>query len=261
MCDFIFDLPLLVSGPAIIALLWLYVWVGLLLARRHIGPRMTVHSEDAHVIGTMVHAVAIFYSLTVALIMVAVWETHSDAAHLVSNEASAVASLWRDLGGYPESVREPARGELRTYTNYVIREAWPLQRKGQIPRGGVVRLDRLQATLFSFEPVTESQKIVHAETLRAYNQLINARRLRLDAVETDLPGVLWTVVLVGALICLAAPFFFRVDDLPLHGMLLTLLALFVGLVIFVVLAFDRPFRGGLGVSPEPYRLVYEQLMK
>jgi len=27
------------------------------------------------------------------------------------------------------------------------------------------------------------------------------------------------------------------------------------------LFFDYPFRGSLGVSPDPYRLVYDQLMK
>ena len=78
------------------------MWGGLLLARRLIRPRLTIHAGDGHSIGTMVHTVAIFYGLTVAPITVAVWETHSDVTHLVSNEATAIASLWRDLGGYPE---------------------------------------------------------------------------------------------------------------------------------------------------------------
>jgi hypothetical protein len=261
MCDFIFDLPLLVTGPALIVLFLLYSWGGLLLARRLIHPRLTIHPEDAHFIGTMVHTVAVFYGLTVALITIAVWETYSDVSHLVSNEATAIASLWRDLGGYPEPVREQTRGELRGYTEYVIREAWPMQRKGQVPGGGVERMDRFQADLFSFQPATDAEKILHAETLRAYNQLISARRLRLDAVGTSLPGVLWTVVLAGALICLAASFCFRVDDVRLHTVLVALLASFVGLVIFVILALDHPFRGDLGIGPEPYRLVYDQLMK
>ncbi len=261
MCDFVFDLPLFVVGPALIALLWLYVWGGLRLARRFIRPRLTIHPDDGHFIGTMVHTVAIFYGLTVALITVAVWETYADVSHLISNEATAIATLWRDLGGYPEPVREQARRELRGYTEYVIREAWPLQRKGQVPAGGVELMDRFQATLFSFQPATDAEKIVHAETLRAYNQLISARRLRLDAVGTGLPSVLWAVVLAGAFICLAASFFFPVHDQRLHMALVALLALFVGIVIFVILALDRPFRGDLGISPEPYGLVYDQLMK
>ena len=49
-------------------------------------------------------------------------------------------------------------------------------------------MSRFQAMLDKFEPATEGQKILHAETLRAYNQLIQARRLRLDAVNTGLPS-------------------------------------------------------------------------
>lgn len=261
MWGFIFDLPLLVTGPALIALLWLYVAGGLLLARRLLRPRLTIHSHDGHFIGTMVHTVAVFYGLTVALITVAVWETYSDVSHIVSIEATAIASLWRDLGGYPEPARGQARDELRGYTEYVIQEAWPLQRQGRIPSGGVERMDRCQAVLFAFQPATDAEEILHAETLRAYNQLITTRRLRLDAAGTALPGVLWAVVLAGALICLSAAFFFPVEDVRLHLALVALLALFVGLVIFVILALDHPFRGDLGISPEPYRLIYEQLMK
>jgi hypothetical protein len=29
----------------------------------------------------------------------------------------------------------------------------------------------------------------------------------------------------------------------------------------MILALDRPFRGDLGIRADPYRLVYEQLMK
>jgi hypothetical protein len=45
--------------------------------------------------------------------------------------------------------------------------------------------------------------------------------------------------------------FLFVYDLPL---LIT-----IGLVIFMILALDCPFRVGLG--PEPYQLIYDQLMK
>jgi hypothetical protein len=99
------------------------------------------------------------------------------------------------------------------------------------------------------------------ETLRAYNEMIKARRLRLDAVHTGLPGVMWTVIIMGAFIGLSSSFFFRVEDARLQGTQVLLLAVFIGLIIFMILALDRPFRGDLGISADPYRLIYEQLMK
>ena len=122
-------------------------------------------------------------------------------------------------------------------------------------------MNRFQATLMSCEPATEGQKLLHAETLRAYNHMMLSRRMRLDAVDTGLPAVLWMVVVIGAVISLTATFFFRVAEVRLHAVLVILLASFIGLVIFMILALDRPFRGNLGIPPDPYRLIYDQLMK
>ena len=143
----------------------------------------------------------------------------------------------------------------------MINVAWPAQRTGKILRGGSERLDRFQKTLVTFEPASERETLLHAEGLKAYNQMIAARQMRIDVVTTGLPGVMWLVVILGAFISLIVAFFFRVDDVWLHSILVTMLAVFIGLVIFMVFALDRPFRGDLGVSPEPYELVYEQLMK
>jgi hypothetical protein len=136
-----------------------------------------------------------------------------------------------------------------------------LQQHGQVPTAGIERVNRFQSMLAGFEPATEGQKIFHAETLRAYNNMIQARRLRLDAVSIGLPGVMWAVVLAGAIISLTASFFFQVDDVWLHQILAVLLAMFIGLVIFMTFALDRPFRGDLGVRPDAYQLIYDHLMK
>ncbi len=203
----------------------------------------------------------VFYALTVAMIAITVWETYDAAARIASEEATALATLYRDVSAYPPSTRGELQDELRQYTEYVIQEAWPEQHKGRIPEGGVERISRFQATLTGFEPETEGQKILHAETLRAYNQMIDARRMRLDAVQTALPGLLWTVIFLGAALGVAASYFFRVKDSRLHMTLVVLLTMFFAMVIFVVFAFDRPFRGDMGIESEPYQLVYDQLMK
>jgi phage shock protein PspC (stress-responsive transcriptional regulator) len=73
--------------------------------------------------------------------------------------------------------------------------------------------------------------------------------------------VLWVVVLAGAAIGLSATFFFKVDDVRLHAVMVALLAAFIGLVIFMILAFDRPFRGDLGLEPDSYQKVYDVVMQ
>ena len=261
MFAFLFDLPLAISGPAIILVLCLFAIGGLLFVRRRLLPNWRVRIEDSEFAGAMVQSVLVFYGLAVALIAVRVWQNYSDVSKIVSQEATALAALYRDVTGYPEPARSQLQKHLRDYVSYVIDQAWLLQRGGKVPHGGVGHMNLFQATLFASEPVTEGQKLLHAETLRAYNHMMLSRRMRLDTVSTGLPVVMWVVVAAGAVIGLSASFFFNIDEIRLHMVLVVLLATFIGLVIFMILALDRPFRGDLGIPPDPYQLIYDQLMK
>ena len=260
MFDVLYDLPIVVVRLIVGITYAALALIGLALARRFVLPRMRIKEDDAGFSGAMVQAVLIFYGLVVTLLTVHVWQNYENVSGIVSREATAIAIVYRDVTGYPEPTRSQAQTELREYVEYIIKEAWPHQHKGEVPRGGVELIDRLQATLFSFEPTTEGQKALHAETLRAFNSMIEARRLRLDSLVGGLPDLLWFAVISGSVISLTSTFFFKVDDARLHGVLIFLLSVFVSLVVSMIFAFDRPFRGDLGLEPDAYQLVYDQLM-
>ena len=233
----------------------------MLLVRRWVLPCLRIRVEDSEFIGTMMQSVMVFYGLAVALIAVSVWQTYSDVSSTVSHEAIAVAAIYRDVSSYPEPVRTELQKDLRDYVSQIIDEAWPLQQHGKVPTGGVEMMNDFQKVLTAYEPATEGQKLLHGETLRAYNTMIQARRLRLDAVGTGLPKVMWVVIVFGAFISLSSAFFFKVEDARLHILEVLLLSVFIGLVIFMILSLDRPFRGDLGIGADSYQLVYDQLMK
>jgi hypothetical protein len=97
---------------------------------------------------------------------------------------------------YLEPIRTELQKLLSDYTEQVVNGAWPLIRRGKIPTAGLEYMSHFQVALLKFEPATEGQKILHAETLSAYNHLIQSRRMRLDAVGTGLPGVMWAVIVM-----------------------------------------------------------------
>ena len=259
--SWIFDWPLWVVGPLLELLLVGFSLLGIRVVRASVLPLLHVTHDDSHFTGPLVHSVMVLYGLLLALVSVNVFETYNDASNVVSAEASAVAALYRDVSCYPEPTRSGLQSLLRDYVFNTIHEAWPMQRTGRIPAGGVARMDRFQAALAAFEPKTEGEKILHAEAWRAYNRTIEERRARLDRVTSGLPGVMWLVVVLGAGISLSASFFFHVEDHRLHATLVALLATFIASVIFVTLAMDHPFRGDLGISADSYQLIYDHLMK
>src|SRR5687767_2381793 len=169
MMDLVFELPLAISGSVLILALCLFAVGGLVFVRRQVLPRWRVHPEDSEFTGAMVQAVLVFYGLPLALIAVNVWQTHSDVSKIVSQEATALAALYRDVSGYPAPMRQELQQELRGYVTNVIQQAWPLQQRGKVPAGGVEIMNRFQTALIGCEPGTEGQKLLHSETLRAYN--------------------------------------------------------------------------------------------
>jgi hypothetical protein len=261
MFESLFNLPLAVAGTVIIGTLCAFAGIGVTLVRRRVLPKLRIKEEDSGFTGSMMQGVLVFYGLAVALMAVSVWQTYSDVSKIVSGEATSLASLYRDVSGYPEPLRPKLQASLRDYIQQIIREAWPLQQRGVIPTAGVDYMNYFQGLLIGFEPATEGQKLLHAETLGAYNQLILARRLRVDTVGTGLPSLMWTVIVAGAFISLTSSFFYKVEDARLQMLQVQLLAVFIGLVIFMIFALDHPYRGDLGIPSDPYQLIYDQLMK
>lgn len=262
MMDFLFSLPL--WALAIVLNVWLmgFSLVSLWGLRRWVLPRLHLNTDASlFYAAAVMQSVMVLYGMVAALTAVSVWSRYSQVSDIVSSEATAIASLWRNLGGYPQRERESIREALRGYTNFVIHDAWPEQKRGRVPRGGEEAVDRLQAQLFAFEPKSESQKILHAETLGAYNRMIEARRLRLDAVNSGLPGVMWFVLLPGAMGCLLFSLFFPIEEPQFQAVLVAGVSGFVAMVLFVIISLDRPFHGAMAIPADSYQLVHDQLMK
>jgi hypothetical protein len=262
MMDFLFSLPL--WALAIVLNVWLmgFSLVSLWGLRRWVLPRLHLNTDASlFYAAAVMQSVMVLYGMVAALTAVSVWSRYSQVSDIVSSEATAIASLWRNVGGYPQRERESIREALRGYTNFVIHDAWPEQKRGRVPRGGEEAVDRLQAQLFAFEPKSESQKILHAETLGAYNRMIEARRLRLDAVNSGLPGVMWFVLLPGAMGCLLFSLFFPIEEPQFQAVLVAGVSGFVAMVLFVIISLDRPFHGAMAIPADSYQLVHDQLMK
>ena len=260
MPNWLYNLSPLQAAILIVGFVELVSIVGLLWARRFALPRFNYCENINEAVSGTVQAIGVFYGITVGLIAVAFWDTNTNAAELVSREASAIAAFYRDVSGYPSPLRDDLRAKIRGYTVFTIDEAWPAQRKGIILPRGTQLLDDLQEKLYAFEPATQGQMALHTETLRAYNQLLEYRRLRIDSVHSGLSTTMWMVIWLGAAISIGVAYFYRITDGKLHAALVVLMSGFLALVLFMITINDRPFYGAGSISPEPYKLIVTHVM-
>ena len=234
--------------------------VGLSMTRGWIRGRGLQALIDNSVVGWMFSAILSIYAITIGLTAVASWSSYVRAADVASREASEIAALYRDLTGYPQPARDALVQSLRVYLTDIIENDWPKQRLGETPHEGTLRLTELQAKLYAFEPTTDGQRAIHAEAIHAFNQVTETRRDRLDDVESSVPGTLWVVVLVGAVVAIGATYVFTLDSIGVHALMTMLLASMIGLLVFFIAVTDMPYRGRDGMSAEPYEMIRSDLV-
>jgi len=236
--------------------------IGLLFTRRFILPHLHYHDGTNDAVSGTVQAIGVFYGITVGLIAVGVWNTNSNAADLVSREASSIGSLYHDVSGYPDPLRTELQTNLRKYTTFVIETAWPEQKagRGQQRLQGSELVEEFREKLYVFQPANAGQSAVHSETLAAFNKFIENRRLRIDAVNSGLSNVMWAVIWVGAAISIFIAYFYNIKDPKLHAILIALMSAFLAMLIFMIIVNDRPFFGYVSVSSDPYKLILERVI-
>ncbi len=216
---------------------------------------------DNGAISGLLAALIGIYAIAAGLTAVAVWGNTGDAGAKVGREATVISVLFHDFAGYPEPQRTEFREALIGYTRHIIDQEWPLHERGEAPTIPLATVEAFQRAFFGFEPATEGQKIVHAQSVAVYNDLLEARRMRLQAVQdTALPLELWVIVLLLGVIAISACFLLRMESFLMHATITIIVAAPIALILYFIAVTDRPFQGGVSVSAEPYREVLERIM-
>lgn len=261
MMYWIYGLPTLLLGVLTISVFCAFGVAGVLVTRKWVPSLHHVDQSHNDIVGFYFSGVTVFYGITLGLLMVGAWGTFTDAAAKVDAEAGTLDVLYRNVSFYPEPIRSQLQDELRRYARNVIDVAWPLQRKGIVPMSNKTVLDNVERALDLFQPASEGQKILHSESCRLFNELVERRRQRHVFAKAGLSGSLWALVLIGAVISIAVTWCFHVKNKKMHIWMTGLLSSLLGLMIFLLAAMDHPFMGKLAVSPESFNLVYDRLMK
>ena len=239
------QLALLSCGVCVV-----FTWLGVVF----VGNAVRRYTEDPGSIGDFVgqylSVLGLFFGRMLGLVAVASYENYGDAETAVSVEANQLAILYRTVSTYPEPYRQSLQGAMFDYVDYVVEDAWPAYRRGQVPAGGPARVSAIQGRLFSFQPGRASEQLVHAEALRQFASFTEATRNRVEFVNTGLPTMLWLIVIVGAAMTLALLWFITIDHLWVQLTASGVLAVFVGLMMFFIAAMDHPLRGDYSISPD-----------
>jgi hypothetical protein len=236
------------------------VGVAGLYATRGLVRRIAASRGKAEGVDAFIGAVSILYGLIAGLIAVAAWEQYATIDGRVSQEASAMGALYREVGAFPEPTRSQLASEIKELTYTTMTRDWEEQRRGLDPDASTPYLDKLTSTMFDFVPRNAHETAIQESAMAEYAKVDELRRQRIHDSDASLPGSLYAVVLIGGLLTIILTYFLALDRFPLHIVMTLICSAMIGMVVFLIVVMDRPFRGEVSIGNEDFARAYATLM-
>jgi hypothetical protein len=220
-----------------------------------------IHGQDKtnEMVSLSMASFSVIYGILLGLVAIGVYANFAGTSDNVTREASTLAGLYSDTSGFSEPHRTILRTDLRAYAKDTIERDWPAQINGLVPTAGTARMMAIQKDFESIHPTEKTEEIAYAEAFGQFERLVELRSNRLTTINQGIPTLLWWLLWIGAVLSIGLVWMLDMEA-HIHGILTVVLSLFLGIVIFVIIDLDKPFRGDSIAGPGPYELVYRTLM-
>ncbi len=254
--------PLWLSALIVVVIPTVLSMLGPVLVRRYVVlDRLTTNNEVA---GFKFAVVGVVYAVLLGFAVIVVWEKFRDAEGSVAQEAGAALTLYRLAGGLgteqPDQAGSVFRADLVTYVRTAAEDEWPAMWYGR-PSNRVTELVTQLYAVVIADQAEHNAPSLQSEMLYQLDQLAQARRFRIGAAEGVVPGIVITVLVVGALATVGFTFFFGTINLRAQVLMTGIVALIIFLGLHVILAVNKPFTGPVSVSPNPLREVLTEFVR
>jgi hypothetical protein len=205
-------------------------------------------------------AVAVLYGLVAGLIAISVWEQYASVDARVSQEASAMGALYRDALLFPDPPRTHLAADIKGLTYQTMTIMWERQRHGWVPHGKNPYLDGITHSLFTFKPHNLGESDLQLVAENDFQRAYELRRERFYNVSAGVPTALYAVVFFGAGLVIFLTYFLTLESVRLHVAMTFITAAMIGLVVFLIVVMDHPFRGEVSIGPDAFEQSYQMLM-
>lgn len=227
---------------ASIACLWVLQRIWPSEQRRH----------DNDLVGWQITLIGTTYAVIVGFMLYAVWTSFQEAVANVEREADSVVNVARSAKGLASAPRLEIQTLARKYVDSVLTQEWPAMIDGRYSPASVPIVEQLWTTTTNAETGNSSQQTSLDHALTQLSAMTEHRRLRLSQATSGLPGILWTVLIVGAIITIVSACLFGSVDFRLHFLQVFMLSLLVALLLAAISDIGRPFQGYVHVSATPF---------
>jgi uncharacterized membrane protein len=196
--------------------------------------------------------IAALHGLILALVYAQELDDYKGIRNILTQEATAISDVYHDVGRYGGPAVAPVQAKLARYLDTVVNEEWDQLARGEgLSAQAWIDWDGVYQTVLDLVPETDRQRYLAGRMRDRIAAVAGFRQLREATAVGRFSGLFWTPALVG-LALLAVPFYvYRPSRNNL--ILLSIFALYSGVILFFIYAFANPFAQPGKLQPTPFQ--------
>jgi hypothetical protein len=219
-------------------------------------------ADDAPDGPTASHAGAMISALFLLIFAIAVivpWTVADSARQNTYTEANALVEAAWQARGLPPAAAASTQAALRDYARFVAEEEWRAVRRGDLDPRGWSRLDEIRAALARLQLENEDQQNARDAVESQLQTVYAARRQRAVDASASLPAGVLVLTVFTAAIVLVFPVASGARPRGWTWAAYGLLAVCLGVGVYLVFAINHTFSGPLGVDPAAFTSALQEI--
>ncbi len=222
------------------------------LISRSVHRRGLTLGEDSPALEPFIGIVGAVYGIILAFVIVDLWTNYHEARATVSQEATRLAQVVVDVRPLEEKDQSRIENAVSGYLDAVVNDEWQQLQVGRESPRAHDALDHLALVMEGAELRSNADQVWYAEAVTNFNQVVEARRVRLEAVTRHMPGPFRVLLFAGALVPIGSMLLLSVRHRWKYMLMVSSIALLVSYTLFLSVILDYPFSGTVSVSTAPF---------
>lgn len=192
--------------------------------------------------GAVVAVIGTTYAVILAFTLSGVWSMFQQAQANEEQEANALVNVFRIATQLQDANAKQIQDLCVRYVDNTVDREWPAMEREQMTPEGAEMINQLWGLAGESQARTQPDAIAAYQLMEELRGLTQYRRLRAMQCREHLPGILWTVLIAGGIITVAACCFFGVPNFRFHLVQVLVLTFLISLVLVAIWTSTGPTR-------------------
>lgn len=205
--------------------------------------------NHTNMVAAVTQTVGTMYGLLLASIVVIILTNRNDVMTSIQAEANACADIAVLSLVLPNHLENKIHENLEGYLLTVKNVEWKSLSQEKVVYDARKYIMYLQKDIFNYKISSNNEEIVIQKIFDVIEDLLKSRRERIEGAQYKTHFYVWFIVIAGSILVIVNCALFATRQTRFYLLVLSLISVSIALIISLMIAFDRPFKGYLAIEP------------